>query len=52
MAALFEDMGLPFYYYENIEGGHAGAANLQEQARRYALEYTYMSQKLMDNMSP
>ncbi|OHV77371.1 prolyl oligopeptidase family protein [Ensifer sp. LCM 4579] len=49
MAALFEDMGLPFYYYENIEGGHAGAANLQEQARRYALEYTYLSQKLMDN---
>ncbi|MCS0463622.1 MULTISPECIES: prolyl oligopeptidase family serine peptidase [Rhizobium] len=49
MAALFEDMGLPFYYYENIEGGHAAAANLQESARRYALEYTYMSQKLMDN---
>ncbi|WEX79338.1 prolyl oligopeptidase family serine peptidase (plasmid) [Sinorhizobium numidicum] len=49
MAALFEDMGLPFYYYENVEGGHAAAANLQEHARRYALEYTYMSQKLMDN---
>ncbi|MCA1494390.1 S9 family peptidase [Ensifer sp. NBAIM29] len=49
MAALFEDMGLPFYYYENIEGGHAAAANLQEYARRYALEYIYMSQKLMDN---
>ncbi|MCZ4093143.1 prolyl oligopeptidase family serine peptidase [Sinorhizobium psoraleae] len=49
MAALFEDMGLPFYYYENIEGGHAAAANLQERARRDALEFTYMSQKLMDN---
>ncbi|AYG76734.1 prolyl oligopeptidase family serine peptidase [Rhizobium sp. CCGE532] len=49
MAALFEDMSLPFYYYENIEGGHAAAANLQERARLYALEYTYMSQKLMDN---
>lgn len=49
MAALFEDMGLPFYYYENIEGGHAAAANLLESARLHALEYTYMSQKLMDN---
>lgn len=48
MAALFEDMGLPFYYYENIEGGHAAAANLAESARRYAIEYTYLAEKLMD----
>ena len=48
MAALFEDMGLPFYYYENTEGGHAAAANLQETARRYAIEFTYLTQKLMD----
>ncbi len=48
MAALFEDMGLPFYYYENTEGGHAAAANLKERARRYAIEYTYMAEKLMD----
>ncbi len=48
MAALFEDMSLPFYYYENTEGGHAAAANLNETARRYAIEYTYLSEKLMD----
>jgi len=48
MAALFEDMGLPFYYYENTEGGHAASANLAETARRYAIEYTYLSEKLMD----
>jgi prolyl oligopeptidase len=48
MAALFEDMALPFYYYENTEGGHAAAANLNETARRYAIEYTYLSEKLMD----
>lgn len=48
MAALFEDMGLPYYYYENIEGGHKAAANLPEIARRYAIEYTYLTQKLMD----
>ncbi len=48
MAALFEAMGLPYYYYENIEGGHSAAANLAETARRYAIEYTYLAQKLMD----
>nr|WP_040309285.1 prolyl oligopeptidase family serine peptidase [Asticcacaulis biprosthecium] len=47
MAALFEDMSLPFYYYENTEGGHNAAANLQETARRYAIEYTYLAEKLM-----
>lgn len=47
MAALFEDMGLPFFYYENTEGGHAAAANPVEVARRYAMEYTYLAQKLM-----
>ncbi len=49
MAALFEDMGLPFYYYENIEGGHAAAANQVEVARRYAIEFTYFAQKLMEH---
>ena len=48
MAALFEDMGLPFFYYENMEGGHAAAANLKERAHRNALEFTYLAQKLMD----
>ncbi|MDV6332231.1 prolyl oligopeptidase family serine peptidase [Asticcacaulis sp. 201] len=48
MAALFEEMGLPFFYYENTEGGHAAASNLPERARRYAIDYTYFMQKLMD----
>ncbi|MDC7683559.1 prolyl oligopeptidase family serine peptidase [Asticcacaulis sp. BYS171W] len=48
MAALMEDMGLPFLYYENTDGGHSAAANLKETAKRNALEYTYLAQKLMD----
>lgn len=48
MAALMEDMGLPFYYYENTDGGHSAAANLRETAKRNALEYTYLTRKLMD----
>jgi prolyl oligopeptidase len=41
-------MGLPFLYYENTEGGHSAAATLQERAKRQALEFTYLAQKLMD----
>jgi prolyl oligopeptidase len=42
------ELGMPVLYYENIDGGHAAAANLNESARRRALEYTYLSQRLMD----
>ncbi len=48
MAAKMAAMGLPFLYYENIEGGHSAAANLQETAHRVALEMTYLTRKLMD----
>ncbi|HML11138.1 MAG TPA: prolyl oligopeptidase family serine peptidase [Stellaceae bacterium] len=48
MAAKMASMGLPFLYYENIDGGHAAAANLDERARRNALEFTYLFEKLMD----
>ncbi|MBI1251323.1 MAG: prolyl oligopeptidase family serine peptidase [Alphaproteobacteria bacterium] len=47
-AARMEALGMPFYYYENIEGGHSAAANLQETARRRSLEYTYLMRRLMD----
>ena len=47
-AARLAAIGAPYYYYENIEGGHAAAANLQETARRYALEYTYATRRLVD----
>ncbi|MBS0319926.1 MAG: S9 family peptidase [Proteobacteria bacterium] len=48
MAARMEALGDPFLYYENIDGGHAADANLNETALRSALEYTYLTQKLMD----
>ncbi len=49
MAARMEQMGLPFLYYENIDGGHAAAANQRERAKRVALEFTYLTRKLMDD---
>jgi prolyl oligopeptidase len=33
-------------YYENTEGGHAGAANNRQQALMGALEYTFMMREL------
>jgi prolyl oligopeptidase len=48
MAYLLEKHGHDFEYYENIDGGHSASANLQERAKRTALEYTFLSQKLMD----
>ncbi|ASG23430.1 prolyl oligopeptidase family serine peptidase [Nitrospirillum viridazoti] len=48
MAAKMKEMGLPYLYYENTEGGHAASANLKETARRQALEFTYLLRKLKD----
>ena len=47
-AARMEEMGLPFLYYENTEGGHASGANLKQQAHVSALEMIYLTRKLMD----
>ena len=48
MAAKMQSMGLPFYYYENIDGGHAAAADQRERAKRVALEFTYLTRRLKD----
>ncbi|MFC7377545.1 prolyl oligopeptidase family protein [Brevundimonas sp. GCM10030266] len=47
-AARLEELGYPVLFYENTDGGHAAGANLQETARRLALEYTYLTRRLMD----
>ena len=46
MAKLFEETGKPFLYYENIDGGHSAAANQEERAKRTALEFTYLTERL------
>ncbi len=46
-AAKMEAMGLPFYYHESIEGGHAAGANLREAAEEQALEMLYLTRKLV-----
>lgn len=46
MARLFQAAEKPFLYYENIDGGHSAAANQKERARRSALEFTYLRERL------
>ncbi len=47
-AARMEEMGLPFIYYENTEGGHGSGADLKQAAHTQALTMTYLAEKLID----
>ena len=47
-AARMEEFHEPFFYDEIIEGGHHAGADLKEEARTWAEEFTYLSRKLMD----
>jgi prolyl oligopeptidase len=46
MAAKMMDMGYPVLYYENTEGGHAGASTNEQTAKFSALQYSYLWMKL------
>ena len=52
MTAKMKDLGLDVRYYENIEGGHGGAANNEQRAHMSALEYTFLWQKLAPHGPP
>jgi prolyl oligopeptidase len=47
-AAKMANMGLPYYFFEVIEGGHGSGANIAQQVHTTALEYTYFARQLMD----
>lgn len=46
MAAKMKDMGYPFYYYENVEGGHAGSSTSEQGARSAGMQYAYLFEQL------
>ena len=45
-AAKLSAMGVPYLYFEVIEGGHGAGATIEERAKMHAREYTYFSSKL------
>ena len=46
MTAALEEAGHPVWYYENIEGGHAGAADNAQAAFKSALSFSFLTQAL------
>jgi prolyl oligopeptidase len=47
-AARMREQGHDVLYYENIEGGHGGAANNEQAAFMQALAWTFLTQQLKD----
>lgn len=48
MVAKMSDMGYKVYYFENTEGGHAGASTNEQRAKMAVLQYIYLQMKLMN----
>ncbi|MCV6624744.1 MAG: prolyl oligopeptidase family serine peptidase, partial [Cellvibrionaceae bacterium] len=46
MVALMQSQGHDVLYYENIEGGHAGAADNRQRAELLAMVYAYLWERL------
>ena len=46
MAARMEAMGLRVSYFENTEGGHGAGVTPEQQARLWAVVYTYLDARL------
>lgn len=46
MAARMQEHGHDLLYWENLEGGHGGAADNQQRAQMMALEYSFLWQQL------
>jgi prolyl oligopeptidase len=46
MVARLEGLGHQPLYYENLEGGHGGAADITQRAYVDALVYTFLATRL------
>ena len=49
MVARMQSQQHPTLYFENMEGGHAGATNAKQLAHRSSLEFTYLAQQLRND---
>jgi prolyl oligopeptidase len=52
MAARMDEQGHDVLYWENTEGGHAGAANNEQTATMWALTYIFLWQELAGKSTP
>ncbi len=47
MVAKMKAQNHPFLYFENTEGGHSAAANIQQRVKSNALEFTFLQDRLL-----
>ncbi len=47
-AARLKELGQPYYYFEDMTGGHSGGVDNEQRAKLQALQYIYLMQQLMD----
>ena len=50
-AARLKELGQPYYYFEDVTGGHSGGVDNEQRAKLEALQYIYLMQRLMDRGS-
>ena len=51
MVAKMQEQGHAVLYWENLEGGHAGAANNEQQAQMWSLTYTFLLTQLSEPLT-
>lgn len=47
-AAKLKELGQPYYYFEDMTGGHSGGVDNEQRAKLQALQYVYLKQRLID----
>ncbi len=48
-AAKLKALGQPYWYYEDMTGGHSGGVDNTQRAKLQALQMVYLMQRLMDD---
>lgn len=48
-AAKLKALGQPYWYYEDMTGGHSGGVDNSQRAKLQALQMVYLMQRLMDD---
>ncbi|KWV90691.1 prolyl oligopeptidase family protein [Erythrobacter sp. YT30] len=47
-AARLKELGQPYFYFEDMTGGHSGGVDNEQRAKLQALQYVYLMRRLMD----
>ncbi|MEM6908700.1 MAG: prolyl oligopeptidase family serine peptidase [Pseudomonadota bacterium] len=48
-AAKLKALGQPYFYFEDVTGGHSGGVDNEQRAQLQALQFVYLMQRLMND---